>query len=81
MSEKRVAYMHTINNEPAYFSERDGQLVYAPRGGSRNAAILASSPRQIQREQQKTIANRRKWGFDAPPDKYNYVRVELPHAR
>lgn len=70
--------MHTIGNTPAYFSERDEQIVYAGTGGYGDGATLATSLRQIRREQQTTIRNRRSWGFTDDPGKYHYVRVVTP---
>lgn len=77
-AKSKVVYMHTIEDQPAYFSEHDGQIVYADRGRSNRAATLVESTRQIHREQQKTIANRRAWGFKGGAGRYGYVRVRLP---
>jgi hypothetical protein len=71
-------YLHTIGDQPAYFSEHDGQIVYASTGRFGDGATLAQSLRQIRLEQQTTIRNRLSWGFKDNPGKYDYVRVVTP---
>ena len=63
-------YMHTIDGRPATF---DGyQICYATFYGPANK--LADSLRQIRREQQITIRNRKRDGFDVNVGEYGYLR-------
>jgi hypothetical protein len=60
-------YMHTIDGRPAYFSEREGQIVFAEDHSrwedESDACHLRSSLKEIERDQRRTDANRKKWGF------------------
>lgn len=74
-------YLHTINGQPAYFSEPDGQIVYAAGDAWRGrlpAQPLRKTTRQIRRDQQTTIRNRLSWGMKDGAGKYGYVRVTVP---
>lgn len=63
-------YMHTINGRPATF---DGyQICFASFYGQAN--ILASSLKQIRREQTITKSNRTADGFDYLAREYGYFR-------
>lgn len=63
-------YMHTINGRPATF---DGyQICYAIFCGTAN--VLADSLRQIRKEQQITIRNRKRDGYEVNVGEYGYLR-------
>ena len=70
----RTMYMHTIHDQPAYYSPRAGQIVYAGRG----RVVLCHSLRQIRQEQAATMEWRAAQGFSDEPGKYGYVLVATP---
>lgn len=83
MAQQRTMYMHTIDEKPAFYSLSDGQIVYVdvlPRWQDRpNRALLRASVRQIMRDQARTVAHRKSWGFkDSGAGKYGYIIVTVP---
>jgi hypothetical protein len=79
----RTMYMHTIDSKPAFWSDESEQIVYADVArfsgdGTRSVAVLRRTLRQIRRDQQRSIRNRRGWGMGEGPGKYGYCRVEVP---
>ncbi len=63
-------YMHTIDGRPATF---DGyQICFATFYGPAN--VLADSLRQIRREQQATLRNRKRDRLDVEVGDYGYFR-------
>lgn len=80
---QRTYYLHTIDKQPAYFSKTDGQIVFAEDNTWRDhhaPQYLRKTVRQIRRDQQTAVRNRKKWfGANAiEVGKYGYVRVVLP---
>ena len=77
-------YMHTLDGKPATFSRRDGQIVYVdplPHWQDRpNRAVLRGSLQQIQRDQEITLRNRKRWKVSADPHTYGWVLVRRPRA-
>jgi hypothetical protein len=76
-------YMHTLNGNPAAYSEQDKQICYADMGHFGRPsfpATLVTSLKQIRREQRKTIKQRAEWGFTDEHD-YDYVLVKLPEVQ
>lgn len=80
----RTMYLHTIDGKPAFWSDFDGQIVYADVAtytGDRtdSVAVLRHDLRQVRRDQQRSIRNRASWGMkDHTPMQYGYCRVEVP---
>ena len=79
----RVLYMHTIEGRPAYFSQRDGQIVFADRRdyvwhSGPKPLTLCKSLRAIRAQQKLTLVNRLAWGMADPPGRYGYARVVVP---
>lgn len=70
---KKTIYIHTIDGQPAYFSEPDRQIVYVTHYDilSKPAYSLA----QIRREQAITIKYRAESGFN--DSDYGYKRYTI----
>ena len=81
---KGPLYMHTLDGKPATFSARDGQIVFAdqlPHWLDRPMRVsLRGSLRQIERDQEVTIRNRKRWKMATPTEsgRYGYVIVRRP---
>lgn len=73
----KTIYIHTIDGKPAYFSETNGQIVYAPRHG--RAAEPAYSLKQIRREQKLTKEYREKRGYGYIQREYGYKRFRIDY--
>lgn len=69
-------YLHTINSQPAFFSEPDEQICFITRyGPSRHA--LRDSLRQIRKDQAATKEFRESCGHDYDDKEYGYVRIAV----
>jgi hypothetical protein len=67
----KIYYMHTIDRKPAGFVGE--QICHA---SNTHKPVLCTSLRQIRREQQKSIAYRRRNGWDVSD--YGYCLVTAP---
>lgn len=72
----RVGYLHTICGKPALYWP--GEQICYTRTKVRPLPPIATSLRQIRREQQATIAWRKAQGFLTDPRDYDYVLLVLP---
>ena len=68
---KRTLYLHTIDNKPAAFEGT--QICFLNFYGE--AFALASSLKQIRKEQRATKKYRRQMGFAYDENRYGYFRV------
>jgi hypothetical protein len=64
----RKAYMHTIDDKPAFFSGE--QICFLPP--ARTRGVLRYSYEQIKTERRKTIAWRKKMGFRVDDSRYGH---------
>lgn len=78
MTKKKVMYMHTLDNQPAGFEDRDGPHIYFADSTSRGAvATLVPSLATIKRQRLDCLNDRIAKGFDADARRYGYVRVVI----
>jgi len=73
MSDFKTIYIHTIDGQPAYFSEPDNQIVYVCHYDK--FAIPAYSLAQIRKEQKITKEYRKLSGFY--DNGYGYKRYRI----
>lgn len=71
-----IYYLHTINDKPAAFYPDQGQICHLTFYGE--AGPLATSLRQIKREQAASKRYRVKNGYSNLPDKYGHRRLSVP---
>jgi len=67
-------YMHTIEGKPAFYSKKDGQICYACYFGAIHHNVLATSLRQIRKEQELSNNYRRENKLGIEYD-YGYILV------
>lgn len=76
---QKTMYMHTLDGKPAYYHVRTRRIYFTTRS---QTAPLASSLRQIQREQRRALQTIREEMPCAPlrdySRNYGYVRVLVP---
>lgn len=76
-------YLHLIDGKAAYFSPRDGQLVYMEDSSywrdEIGEQVLCSTLAEIREHEAITHRNRGKWGMDRL-GRYGYAIVTLPQT-
>lgn len=81
MPKTRTMYMHTLDGEPASYEECSDGSPHIYFVGGRNKVKLATSLRQIRREQEASMeaARESQYGTEwADSERYGYVLVEVP---
>lgn len=68
-------YMHTIDSHPAFYNKNSNQICYGSFYGAVHHNILATSLKQIRKEQELTKNYRLGKGFDYYSTKYGYILV------
>lgn len=73
MTQPRYAYMHLLDNSPAGWVDRAGQITYE---GFRAPITLRATPGQIRNDQKRTMRQWKKLRTNG--GRLGYVKVRLP---